>query len=438
MSEGTIDLARGLREELRHRIRPMTGRDPDDRDRRTTPLELLYDLTYVIAFGAAAEQLADHLGDGHVAGAIGAYVFAVFSITWAWTSFTWFSSAYGNDDALFRVATLVQMVGVVVLTFGLPASFEAAAEGENPNAVLMVVGYVVMRVPQLALWLRAAAQDPEHRRTALGYAVVVAVAQVGWVLTAVVHVPVAVTVVALVVLALAELTAPVVLERRLGPVPWNAGHIAERFSLLTLITIGEVVAATTSAVGALVGEKGWSAPAVVIVSAGLVLAAALWWAYFLVPSQLLLQRWPERTFAWRSVHLPLFGALAAVGAGLRVATVAVERAELSLLDVALALAVPVAAFVVIVYLLWSVLTRSWDLTHVPLFGLCVLPLVAAVVVGVTADTDGRFDLEQPGDLTALLAVTALVALSAVVEVVGHERVGYPHTLQAVAEADVRG
>ncbi|SEQ54590.1 low temperature requirement protein A [Microlunatus flavus] len=431
MTEVTVDLRRQLRQELRHRIRPMTGRDPDQRDRRTTPLELLYDLVYVIAFGAAAEQLAEQLGEGHVAGGVGAYVFAVFSITWAWTSFTWFSSAYGNDDALFRVATLVQMAGVVVLTFGLPASFEAAAEGENPNALLMVIGYVVMRVPQLALWLRAAAQDPRHRRTARCYALVVGVVQVCWVLTAVVHAPLAVTVAALVVLALAEILAPVLIERRLGRLPWNAGHVAERFSLLTLITLGEVVAATTSAVGALVGERGWSVPAVVIVSSGLLLTGALWWAYFLVPSQLVLQRWPRRTFAWRTVHLPLFGALAAVGAGLRVATVAVERGELSLLDVALALAVPVAAVVVVVYLLWSVLTHTWDASHVPLFVLCLLPLAAAVVVGVTADGDARFDLEQPGDLTALVAVTALVALSGVVEVVGHERVGYRHTLQAV-------
>ncbi len=63
MTGVTVDLRRQLRQELRHRIRPMTGRDPDQRDRRTTPLELLYDLVYVIAFGAAAEQLADHLGE---------------------------------------------------------------------------------------------------------------------------------------------------------------------------------------------------------------------------------------------------------------------------------------------------------------------------------------------------------------------------------------
>lgn len=74
-------------------------------------------------------------------------------------------------------------------------------------------------------------------------------------------------------------------ERKLGRAPWNAGHIAERFSLLTLITLGEVAAATTSAVAALTQAQGWSVAAVVIASSGLVLAAALWWAYFLIPSR---------------------------------------------------------------------------------------------------------------------------------------------------------
>lgn len=428
-------LRRRLRDELRHRLRPMTGRDPREPDRTTTPIELLYDLVYVIAFAAAADELAHQVVEGHVGSAVGAYLFAVFSVTWAWLSFTWFSSAYGNDDALFRVATIVQMVGVVVLTFGLTASFEAAAEGGSPNNPLMVVGYVVMRVPLVVLWLRAARQDPEHRRTTTAYAAVVVVAQVGWVLTAVLPLPVTATVVALVVLALAEMVAPVVTERRLGRLPWNAGHLAERFSLLTLITLGEVVAATVTAVGALTGESGWSTAAVVIVSSGLILAAALWWAYFLIPSRVVLERWPGRTFAWRYAHLPLFGALAAVGAGLRVASEAVESGEPGLVGVALALAVPVAVVVVLVYLMWSILMRSYDLTHVPLFVLCVLPLVAAVVVALVVSPEGPLELEEPGLLAGLVAVVALVALSAVVEVVGHERVGYRHTLRAVAEQE---
>src|SRR5690349_21350207 len=115
MTQEPAALRSRLRSDLRHRLRPMRGRDPKERGRSTTPVELLYDLTYVIAFAAAADQLAHQVSEGHVGPAIGAYVFAIFSVTWAWINFTWFASAYDNDDALFRAATLVQMVGVIVL-----------------------------------------------------------------------------------------------------------------------------------------------------------------------------------------------------------------------------------------------------------------------------------------------------------------------------------
>jgi low temperature requirement protein LtrA len=430
VSELTEEFRARLKEDLFHRIRPMRGNDPAERHRAATPLELLYDLVYVIAFGAAAEQLAHHLADGPAAPAIGAYAFAIFAISWAWMNFTWFSSAYGNDDALFRIATFVQMIGVVILVFGLPMSFEAAAHGESPNNVLLVAGYITMRVPLIVLWLRAAREDPARRQVAIAYVVMIAAAQVGWALTTIIPAPAWITVVSLVVLAGAELTAPVVAERRLGSPPWNPGHIAERFALLTLITLGEVVLSTTLAVGALVESDGWSIAAVTIASSGLLLAGALWWAYFLIPSRTLLERWPERTFAWRYTHLPMFGAIAAVGAGLHVAAYAVEDEHVSALTVALALAVPVAVVILVVYLTWSVLVRSFDWMHAPMLLVCLLPLVAAVIVGAVSGSHGEVDR------TVLLVVIVFVALSGVVEVVIHERVGYRHTITALERGNV--
>jgi low temperature requirement protein LtrA len=431
MADEDVVLRSRLRDELRHRIRPMPGRDPGERGRSATPLELLYDLTYVIAFAAAAEQLAHHVVTGDVGAAVGAYAFAVFAISWAWMSFTWFASAYGNDDALFRVATIVQMVGVVVLALGLPGAFAEADRGQSPHTWLTLTGYLVMRVPLVALWLRAARNDPGRRDTARGYAVVIAVAQAAWVLVAVVPVPPAASVLLVVLLAVAEMVAPVVLEHRLGRAPWNAGHVAERFSLLTLITLGEVVAATTTAVAALTGEVGWSVAAAAIVCSGLVLVASLWWAYFLIPSRTILQVWPDRIWLWRYAHLPMFGSIAAVGAGLRVMADAVLEGELSMFHVTMALAVPVAAVLVTIFLTWSVLMHAYDWSHVPLFTATLMPLVGAGVLSAAVGMDRPLDLQRPGDLAVLIAVVALVSVAAVVEVVGHERVGLPHTLEVV-------
>ncbi len=215
------------------------------------------------------------------------------------------------------------------------------------------------------------------------------------------------------------------IERRLGKAPWNAGHIAERFSLLTLITLGEVVASTTLAVGALVASQDWSVAAVTIAAAGVVLTAALWWAYFLIPSRTLLERWPARVWAWRYAHLPIFGAIAAVGAGLHVAALAVEDGHVTVLVIALSLAIPVAAVILMVYATWSVLVQSFDWTHIPMLLLCLLPLIAAIVVGAVV---GRTEIVSVG---ALVSVIALVSLSSIVEVVVHERVGYRHTIRAL-------
>ena len=44
-----------------HRVSRMTGRDPEEQDRASTPLELLFDLTFVVGFGTAADELAHYL-----------------------------------------------------------------------------------------------------------------------------------------------------------------------------------------------------------------------------------------------------------------------------------------------------------------------------------------------------------------------------------------
>lgn len=55
----------------------MTGRDPDEHHRAATPLELLYDLTLVVAFGVAGGQLAHALAAGHLAVALGGFALAL-------------------------------------------------------------------------------------------------------------------------------------------------------------------------------------------------------------------------------------------------------------------------------------------------------------------------------------------------------------------------
>ena len=140
--------------------------------------------------------------------------------------------------------------------------------------------------------------------------------------------------------------------------------------------------------------------------------------------------------AWRYAHLPIFGAIAAVGAGLRVAATAVEDENLSALRVACALAVPVAVLMTMIFVTWSVLMRARDLTHVPLFLAVLAPLAAAVAAPAMLGATGPLNPSDGKDLTTLVIIVALVTLAAIIEVVGHEKVGYRHTMRALQEADL--
>ena len=99
--------------------RPMEARAVDERSRTATPLELLFDLTFVVAVAQAAARLAEDVAAGHVLHGAGAFLMVFFAIWWAWMNFTWFASAYDADDVPYRIATFVQMAGVLVLAAGV-------------------------------------------------------------------------------------------------------------------------------------------------------------------------------------------------------------------------------------------------------------------------------------------------------------------------------
>src|SRR5277367_2213460 len=160
----------------RLRVLPMRPRDIDEKHRASTPLELLFDLSFVVAVSQAAGQLSAALGAGHFHTAIVSYLLIFFAIWWAWMNFTWFASAYDVDDLPYRLLTFVQIIGVLVLAAGIESAFTAG------NFTVMTIGYVVMRIAMVAQWLRAAAGDPAARPAALRYAAGIAVLQVGWVL----------------------------------------------------------------------------------------------------------------------------------------------------------------------------------------------------------------------------------------------------------------
>lgn len=310
-------------------------------------------------------------------------------------NFTWFASAYDTDDALYRILTVVQMAGVLILAAGVPTAFA------DLDYTGVTVGYLVMRIGLVALWVRASIEHPERRTTTLRYAIGVTVVQLGWI--ARLLLPDELLIPAFVVLALAELAVPVWAERT-GMTPWHSRHIAERYGLFTIILLGEGVLAATNAVQRSL-TSGLTASLVVVGIAGLVLLVGLWWTYFLEPAAEGLQKHRRWSFFWGYGHYLLFAALAAVGAGLDVAVEAVtHHIEVSDVAVGYVLAVPVAVVLILLWVLhlpisaqaeippWLLLPAAALLLAVPLSAplvgvpgvvVAVTLIVAAVVTGTT-------------------------------------------------------
>ncbi|MCA9752546.1 MAG: low temperature requirement protein A, partial [Gemmatimonadetes bacterium] len=305
----------------------MSGRNPHERGRTATTLELLYDLSFVVAIGQASNQFAHLIAEGHWSAAIGGFLLAMFAVLWAWVNFSWFASAFDTDDWAYRLSTMVQMVGVTVLGLGLPRMFHSIDAGHGIDARVMVSGYVVMRGAMVFQWIRAARQSPACRRACLAYAKVIVLAQLGWVAFAFVPLPWTPTLILMVVLLLAEITGPWLAETRHGGTPWHAHHMAERYGLLAIIALGEGVIGTVASLSAVVEAQGWTVDAALVAVAGMGLTFGMWWCYFLLPAGEILHVRRSRAFVWGYGNLPVLAAIAATGAGLHVAASFIEHAS---------------------------------------------------------------------------------------------------------------
>ncbi len=111
---------------------PMTARTVDEPHRAATPLELLFDLTFVVAVAALVTQLGHGVAEGHAAEAVGPFLQVFFAIWWAWMNFTWFASSYDTDDVPYRLLTLLQMGGVLVLAAGVPGEVTRVPRNAPP------------------------------------------------------------------------------------------------------------------------------------------------------------------------------------------------------------------------------------------------------------------------------------------------------------------
>lgn len=314
-------------------------------EERVTPLELFFDLVFVLAITQCTALMA---ADPSWAGlARGLLVLSV--LWWAWVGYAWLTSVVDPEEGAVRLAIFGAMAGLLVVSLAVPKAF-------GSEALLFALAYAVVRAGQIGLFAIASRDDPALRGSVIGLGISSAIG-VGLLVAA--SATDGIPQGALWVLAiLLDFGGPALF----GADGWKLvpGHFAERHGLIVIIALGESIVAIGIGAGADL-DAGIVAAAVV----GIALAAALWWLYFdvvaIVAERRLSAATPGReqnTMARDSysfLHLPMIAGIVLVALAL--------KKTLEQVDEPLQL-VPAAALCggVALYLLGHVLFR-WRNVH---------------------------------------------------------------------------
>lgn len=353
------------------KLLPLPARNPAQAHRAATQLELFFDLVIVIAIASVTAALHHAISEGHGIDALPRFLFLFIAIWWSWMNFTWFASAFDNDGPLYRLLTMVILVGALIFAGGAGHIFETL------DMQWGLVGWCIMRVAMALLWLRAST-NPDYRTTCRRYAFGILVAQAGWILVYLLCEPGSgIFYVASVLVYLIEFSVPPYAEKA-GATPFHRHHIIERYGLLTIISMGEIMLAISIGFSMMYGEHG-NLHAGVIALGGAVMVLAIFWLYFTEDEHL-----PNSSFStaiiWGYIHVFIFGAIAVLGAAMAAELdLANHHSKATPDELALWLGLPLALFLIA---LWAARDRHFNRG----FRSLALPVMAAVAfVGAFLD-----------------------------------------------------
>lgn len=347
------------------------ARDPDEPHRASTTLELFFDLVSVIAIAAVTAGFHHAISEGHGLEALPRFVFLFLAIWWAWMNFTWFASAFDNDDTLYRVLVMVIMCGELIFAGGAGYIFETLDFGYG------LLGWIIMRLAMVALWLRAAAGNPNYRTTARRYALGIAIAQIAWTVMYFTTAPGSTGFFLFAGLCfLIEWAVPPFAESA-RTTPFHRHHIIERYGLLMIISLGEVMLSISHGFASLFSDHPTPGAAVVAVSA-LVIVFAIWWVYFCEEEHLVSVE-IRTALVWGYGHVFIFMSAAALGAAIAASIdVVTGHAHTTQHEVSKYLGASLALFAIT---LWIVRDRAMALPPgltIALPGMAVAFVVAAM------------------------------------------------------------
>ena len=276
-------------------------------EERVTPLELFFDLVFVLALTQCTALMAAHpTWEGILQGLL---VLGV--MWWSWTGYAWLTSVIEPEEGAVRIAIFAAMAAFLVAALCIPRAF-------GSEALALACAYAVVRAAHIALFLIASRDNPGLRRSTAGLAVSTAIA-VGLLLVA--SAADGGLQIAIWCLALAlDLGGPFFF----GVEGWKVipGHFAERHGLIIIIALGESIVAIGVGAGLAV-DVGVVTAAVL----GVAVAAAMWWLYFDVVALVAQRRFMraaegrERNALARDsysyIHLPMIAGIVLVALGMK-------------------------------------------------------------------------------------------------------------------------
>ena len=228
---------------------------------RVTPLELFFDLVFVLAITQCTALMSENpTWSGLIQGLL---VLGV--LWWAWAAYAWLTSVVDPEEGAVRFAMFAAMAGFLIAALATPQAF-------GDLALPFALAYGAVRVAHIALFVLASRDDPGLRHSVAGLAVSSAIG-VGLLIGAsfLNGLPQG----ALWLLALTlDMAGPLFFIDAAG---WRLepGHFAERHGLIIIIALGESIVAI--GVGAH-AHLTWGIAAAAVL--GVAISAALWWMYF--------------------------------------------------------------------------------------------------------------------------------------------------------------
>ena len=230
-------------------------------EERVTPLELFFDLVFVLALTQCTALMAKHpTWEGLFQG-----VLILGVLWWAWVGYAWLTSVVNPEEGAVRFAMFGAMAALLVASLCVPDAF-------GDRALLFACAYGVVRFGQMILLLMAGRDDPELRHsvfTGLAWSTTIGVS----LLFAAAFTDGAVQGALWVTALLLDFMGPFLF----GSEGWKLApsHFAERHGLIVIIALGESIVAIGA--GSQVGVDAGVVAAAVL---GITIAAAMWWLYF--------------------------------------------------------------------------------------------------------------------------------------------------------------